>query len=431
MRVCIVAAILLTVIGLPYSDETSAQPHANESVKSFASQHIKIVHGPRLGVITKSEATISWDTDTSEKGYVEYYTTSPQHTGRLYEDKSTKYHRVTLQGLQPDTVYHYKIGTGKSKSLPRSFKTAPAAQDAVFHFISMADNRGQSDNSDMKSLPQAFLNIMADAQKKAKDPSLNVAFAFNAGDLFFGYTTKVDKSRKLYSSFKNATDNLAGMIPFLFSPGNHEMAPVPLHRYQHEPGFDPLAVWNEQFAQPAPLKGYEGTVFSWYFGNSFFVSLDSCHYSGPGKPNAGFYVISDAQLTWLENELKAAQANKVRHIFIFSHAQAYNKDANDKEGTHLGCDRDDKQCLKFWNVLERYNVDAYICGHSHKSNFFQPSNGLVYQWLNGDSGCVDEGEKKSHYTLWKIDGDVATAELLDETGKPVDKPLKINSRQPK
>ena len=68
------------------------------------------------------------------------------------------------------------------------------------------------------------------------------------GDIFHAQWKYLDK---LYSNFKQATDALAANTPFLISPGNHEMyenGTVP-------DGSDPLAVFNEQFAQPTGPSG--------------------------------------------------------------------------------------------------------------------------------------------------------------------------------
>jgi hypothetical protein len=71
------------------------------------------------------------------------------------------------------------------------------------------------------------------------------------------------------------------------------------------------------------------------------------------------------------------------------------------------------QRAKFWEVLKRHGVDAYICGHVHLFDDGFVQDGVI-QWLNGNSGNTGTGN--GQWTLWSINGDTATANLLDESG---------------
>ena len=71
------------------------------------------------------------------------------------------------------------------------------------------------------------------------------------------------------------------------------------------------------------------------------------------------------------------------------------------------------QRAKFWQVLSSHGVDAYICGHVHIFDDGFVQDGVV-QWLNGNSGST--GVPNGRWTIWSINGDTATANLLDESG---------------
>jgi hypothetical protein len=366
---------------------------------SPSSSAVSIKHGPRLGLVTSDKATISWDTNQAALGRVNWGTSS-SYSSSMQESSAVTNHRLTITGLSPGETYHYQVVTGAASSQDNTFKTAvPAGTD--FAFISMADTRGKSDHSDVVSPPQAFLNIVQLACGQ------NASFAIHAGDLFFGNTPDLTQMRLLYDSFKRATDQLAKNTPLLISPGNHEM--YPLNPQYPTPGFDPLQLFNEQFAQPQVLQGFEGAVYSWDWGNSHFASVDTCHFQA-GQPSTGFYFISDDQLAWLESDLQEAQARHVRHIFVFGHSHAWAK--SDWNLGYLGS-VNPAQRDKFWNLLTRYKVDAYICGHHHGFND-QLGQGGVVQWLNGNSGCVEDAPNE--WTLWTIQGDTATARLIDDAG---------------
>ena len=68
---------------------------------------------------------------------------------------------------------------------------------------------------------------------------------------------------------------------------------------------------------------------------------------------------------------------------------------------------------KFWQVLSIHGVDAYICGHVHLCDDGFVEDGVV-QWINGNSGNTGTGNGR--WTLWAINGETATAQLLDESG---------------
>ena len=375
-----------------------------------------ITHGPRLGLVTSTEATIYWDTDQSEIGQVDWGTSTSYGFSKS-ESGATKAHRLTITGLSPATTYHYRVVTGSASSPDHTISTAVPPQ-TEFTFASMADNRGMTTDDDLKDLPEAFHNIMA--QVISKKPS----FVLHAGDLFHASWDALDT---LYSNFKQATDPLVADTPFLISPGNHEMlngAPPA--------GQDPLTVFDEQFAQPTgpdPLHlitaKYPGTVYSFDWGNSHFVSIDNCRYDSKRHDN-GMYQLSDEELQWLDNDLKNAQSRGVRHIFVMAHANAFNVGGTERGMSEYPAERD-----AFWQILVNYNVDAYITGHNHMFNdeWGQKSgtkwdNSSVVHWMNGDSGSIHDASGKSlvgwnHWTLWTVRGDTVTAELYNDFGDKV------------
>jgi hypothetical protein len=297
----------------------------------------------------------------------------------------------------------------------------------------MADNRGQTTPDDVKGLPKAFLDIVNLAVSK------KTSFVLHAGDIFHA---KWDYLDTLYSNFKHTTKDLAANTPFLISPGNHEMdqnGTVP-------EGDDPLTVFNQQFAQPTgpdPLNlitsHYPGSVFSFDWGNSHFVSIDNCRYDTT-KSGSGMYQVSMEELNWLKRDLQDAQSRGVRHIFVVSHANAFaseNESSGPKEGMVVYKDQRDA----LWQILVDYNVDAYITGHKHSSNdqWGQKSgtkwdNHSVVHWMNGDSGSVFDASDnplpgQNHWTLWTVTGDTVTAELYNDLGNRVHKRV-IQSSQP-
>lgn len=372
---------------------------------------VNILNGPRIGLVTVSQATISWDTDKACIGEIKWGTSADNYENSKKEDAETTHHRITIENLNNSSTYHYKIYSGDSIGEDSTVSTAPIG-NTPFTFISMADNRGSSVASDLVSSTPAFKNIVNTCVK------LDYDFIVHVGDLFYvaaDHKTHYDTLKKLYGVFKNTITPLASKAPFLISPGNHEMR---VELTDHGTAFE---MFNEEFAQPDQLSGYKGTCYSWDWGNSHFVSIDSCRYN-TSESNQGMGHLSNSELTWLENDLISAQSRHVRHIFVFSHCEAYAKPSWTLYylGSVSEAVRD-----QFWNMLVQYKVDAYICGHIHDFNDQLGQNGVV-QWLNGNSGAVNEAATptpgdpyadSNDFTLWQVDGDTVTAQLINEFGQ--------------
>ncbi|MCI4398646.1 MAG: metallophosphoesterase, partial [Acidobacteria bacterium] len=366
-----------------------------------------IVHGPRIGLVTGTAATIYWDTDTAGVGTVSWGTTN-SYGSSLAETSSVTAHRLTITGLAGGTTYHYKVATGGVSSADYTFSTAvPAGTD--FTFITMADSRGNSASADEQGLPQSFINIITRAT------AAHASFALFGGDMFYGSSTQATQ-QILYDEFKIATDPLAHTTPFLVAVGNHEMDFT---------SYSTIDMFNQEFAQPQTgPSGYPGTVFSFDWGNTHIAIVDTCHVNtsancGGGTNNCMYYMFDD-MLTWLDQDLASAQSRGVRHIFVMGHSHAYA----DPSWTLNYMGNYPTQRDKFWTILANHKVDAYICGHIHEFHDNLGQQGVV-QWLNGNSGA---GTGPYNWTLWQIHGDTATATLYDDSGAQITQ-LAIQSSQ--
>ncbi len=369
-------------------------------------QTVTVESGPRVGMVTATEAVVSWDLNSPSPSSISYRVAGEQEfTGKVLSSEETTRHSVTIANLKPDTVHEFQV---EGHPPTGSFRTA-TADDTQFVFVTMGDNRGQSDQDDIKGLPQPFINIINDAAKR------NPVFAVNVGDLFYGKNPDINTFKQLYKSFKTAIYPLASRTSYLISPGNHEMSPF---KSSKDPiGFDPVALFNEEFHQPGPLPGYEGFVFSWDRGKVHFVSIATNRFDSKSLlPHYGMYYISDAQLDWLDADLQNAKSNGAQFIIVFGHSNAYTSPSWHKSDPPLADldNTDPKQRDKFWAVLTKYKADIYVCGHQHLFDDSITVNGVV-QWLNGNSGSV-VGGKPNQYTVWTVSGNTITAELVNDAG---------------
>ncbi|MGQ9456578.1 MAG: hypothetical protein ACUVRS_12190, partial [Armatimonadota bacterium] len=85
--------------------------------------------GPRLIGQSTDSLTIYWATDVAADTRVEYSSGRPPYTMTYYSPVMTTAHSVTLTGLTPNTIYHYRVSSGRSgyyAAVSRDFVAATA-----------------------------------------------------------------------------------------------------------------------------------------------------------------------------------------------------------------------------------------------------------------------------------------------------------------
>ncbi|AFC28255.1 metallophosphoesterase [Paenibacillus mucilaginosus 3016] len=275
--------------------------------------------------------------------------------------------------------------------------TVPIAA-GKFRFVVMGDSRGSSNGTN-----EATLRALLEKVKGLK-PAPDFLL-FTGDQVTGGYTVA-----KQLANWKNIADDYFPVTSIYPALGNHE---------------DDEKVFSKAFPY-LPQNGAEGygrTVYSFDHGNARFITLNSNRTNEDDD-----YVIDDAQLAWLEEQLKGA-ADK--HRFVQFHVPAY------PVGAHLGSSLDAAPASrdKLWALLDRYRVTAVLVGHEHNYNrrkvdaSFSGSGYTfrqeIYQLTIGGAGAplytgskenkgVVVGPKASyHYMVVDVDGSRAQFEAYD------------------
>ncbi len=129
----------------------------------------------------------------------------PAATTRFQSDINTAlYHTVTFKGLQPETLYAYRVGDGINWSEYFHFKTASSAPKP-FSFIYFGD----AQNDVRMHWSRVFREAFRDAPR--------AAFTLHAGDLI-----DVHNSDAEWGDWHQGPDWVNGTIPVIATPGNHE-----------------------------------------------------------------------------------------------------------------------------------------------------------------------------------------------------------------
>ncbi len=118
-----------------YGDFTAPWTSDYEIMPRYESDFIPapgpaIIQGPDATNVTSSSATIEWETDTASDSRVDYGTTTAYELGYVYDASYVTHHEIDLTGLDPATIYHYKVtstdGSGTNSSGDRMFITLSA-----------------------------------------------------------------------------------------------------------------------------------------------------------------------------------------------------------------------------------------------------------------------------------------------------------------
>jgi 3',5'-cyclic AMP phosphodiesterase CpdA len=230
------------------------------------------------------------------------------------------FHSAEFTGLDPDTIYAYRVGDGVNWSEWFHFRTAKEGP-APFKFIYFGDAQ-----NDIKSLwSRVIRGAYSDASK--------ARFIIHAGDLVNNGDTDAQ-----WGEWFAAGGWVNGMISSIPSPGNHEYPRdsraegSPRHLSRH---------WRPQFALPLNgPPGLEETVYFIDFQGVRIVSLNSNEQQA-------------LQARWLDAVLSE---NPNRWTILTFHHPIYS----------AAKDRDNPALRRLWQpVIARHRVDLVLQGHDH------------------------------------------------------------------
>ena len=201
----------------------------------------------------------------------------------------------------------------------------------------------------------------------------------------------------------------AGAGSFMISPGDLDVRPPSAVRDMidktigedypwypvlgnHDPESPSSMDYLREYSKTVPNvvnrgpEGCEETTFSFDYGDSHFVVLNQ-YYDGVNDWGLEGDVVPEL-LEWLEADLEAT--NK-KHIFVFGHEPIIPMpDMDNGRLRHQGdsLDENPESAFAFHQLLMKYEVDAYVCGHTHNTSYAK-INGL-WQLDSGHARGLEE-----------------------------------------
>jgi hypothetical protein len=290
------------------------------------------VTAPVLEIAIASDSPDQWD------GTVPPRTVRAETTVLETANGVAHHHRATVEGLQPGTLYAWRVQGARTWSRWRQMRrAAPAGAPLAFLYIGDTQNKNAS----------LTTRVMHEVLRRAPDAHL----ALFAGDLV---SEAVDDDE--WGEWFDATGALSPTMLFAPAPGNHEF----FEEFEDTPQERRVlgAQWSAHFALPGNgAPGAEPTSYWFDYQGIRFAVLDGTSVldldAGP------------AQARWLDGVLAA---NPHRWSIVLIH-QPFHSPRADRDNVAL------REHLQ--PVIEKRRVDLVLQGHDH-----------VYGRRSGDAGAT-------------------------------------------
>lgn len=296
----------------------------------------------------KTTQTVTWWTnDTIQKSLVQYREVNKSEDSNKTIEGTTEHfvtavelhdkpgqmnvHTVNLTGLKPGQTYTYRVGDGRNWSDYSTFTTEnPKAES--FKVLLFADSQNDKANY------QQWHDTLVTAYEKNKDAK----FFINLGDM-----SDQGQDFHFFNNWFDASAGVINKIPQMPVLGNHECREGVVNGIYGDPVY-----FKKLFK--VPNNGPEGmkvTNYSFDYGNAHFVMLDSQILEQYKTPEAQKQAIQ-AEIEWLDKDLAGSQ--KTWKFVLYHRSQYYLKTT--RTSTYMKA---------FEPTLDKYHVDAVICGHDH------------------------------------------------------------------
>ena len=302
--------------------------------------------------VTTVQATA---TATKKSRYAIGLSGVPEATGI---PQSTKYkytsHKAIAEGLTPNTMYAYRVGTEGYWSENRYFMTAPENKEnesEEFTFIYMTDSHIEN---------QEYVdNVRWTATAAAKNVPYAKFCAFPGDIVETGGSGNPEWEWERW--FEEAMRPLLQMMPVVPTDGNHDDSSNKNYTYH----FNTDKGFNER-AQVKPQ--FEGITYSFMYGDVLFLVFSMQDY-WKGNPNMSdltcSYLTNDVG-NWFRREVAAHPEAKLRVALVHKNIFSGSSHQDDEETPLFRA--------TMLPIMKECEIDLVMQGHDHCYEVIGPVN---------------------------------------------------------
>jgi acid phosphatase type 7 len=371
------------------------------SLQSFAQN---VVRGPYLQTPLDDGIIVMWRSNVNTNSTVWYGTDQTNLNMTATGNSNTTEHTVQITGLQPGTKYYYAVGAASiygGNTLNHYFVTHKpiGTQDSIRIWSTGDFGKGNQEQIDVK---QSYLNWTGNTHT---DVWLWL------GDNVYDDGHDFEYQQKVFGL--SGFSDIFSWLPFWPTPGNHDYnavweestflgipySNIPLEDHEG-PYFDIVDVPEQAEAGgfPSELEVF----YSFDVGNVHFLSLNSEVYDFLQTGNG-----INRMIDWIHEDL--TQNNSTFTVAYF-HQPPYSKGSHDSDDLYEDVMKAMREDVI--PVLESYNVDIILCGHSHvfeRSYLIKDHYGYSSTWdpstmlVDGSNGNYNQGNAyvKDHFSSAK------------------------------
>jgi len=259
-----------------------------------------------------------WRNSTSQKALTE--TMDAMHIANA--KVVANYHSVTFTGLQPNTLYAYRVGNGEKWSEWIQYRTASKEADP-FTFLYVGDAQNQ--------IMELWSRLIREGYRHEPD----ARFIIHAGDLI----NRAHKDSEWHEWFQ-AGGWIHRMLPAIPVPGNHEY-----NEYNPDEEEEYLSYqWPYQFTLPE--NGPEGIEL--LKETTYYVDYQGVRIIGLNSNG-----LHEEQAAWLDRILTE---NPNKWTILTFHHPVFSASRG----------RNNERLRTTWKpIFDKHNVDLVLNGHDH------------------------------------------------------------------
>ncbi|CAJ1416245.1 unnamed protein product [Effrenium voratum] len=368
-----------------------------------------------------SGMTVSWFTRSQPKdstvqfGLSESLDQSAEGTSHHYMSNAGFHSHAEMSNLKADTKYFYRVGSAKDNKWSQVLSFTSAKAEGAFSFAVFGDMGWESSTErpmviTLHGLERHWSATESRATLEKWKDEKSIDWIWHLGDIgymddSYAHSPVRFTYESAYNGYMNWLENLTSSMPYMVAAGNHESE-------CHSPAciVDPFlgralmnfTAYNHRWKMPSQVsKGRANMWYSFNVGLVHFISINTeTDFPGAEETStgdghfswlkAGHFGADGEYLSWLEADLKAANANRKERPWIIA-------------GGHRPLKRVGKSGVT--ELFQKYGVDFYFAGHAHRywrdapfgeknetKRVYKDPSGFI-QIVTGGAGC-DEMEYK-------------------------------------